>query len=344
MNRMKESYEPKVVNGIYNGALMNLDDVRKSLPNNTPREIWNLYQELFDLLERENDNSAIEKQVDSNISDGTFTIYIQSVEAWAKEYKPLEGKTIPIYNVHRITEYEESICGVVGCDYCGEIMANDYTLLLPFSEKKINSKIPVSYEWINIGFIRKQPISIQGKQTINEYNGSYEKQAKNMKKSKQTIKLKEDQLRQIVKESIKKVLNETYSLPTDDNPKIMQQNVENLRIGILKNLSLFKGIKKVRVNFDPNCFDNGVDILEIEVTVNFNDRFLWHWVKKCEKEGKDSIDEYCKRLQNKINKIKILRYHKCLGIDDTNYLSNGEVVYRFYGVAEEDFEKDYFIR
>lgn len=87
---------------------------------------------------------------------------------------------------------------------------------------------------------RREWPQLQRKQTINEYNGSdaiedaensgydeddpmyqyilqnggggvlYEKQAKNMKKSKQVIKLNESRLRSLIKESIKRVLKEDF--------------------------------------------------------------------------------------------------------------------------------------
>lgn len=146
---LNESYEPNVDNGLYNGALMNLDDVRKSLPKNTPKDIWNLYQQLFDALERENENSSIE-----NIPNGSIFVYIQKVDQHDKYYHQFIGKTFELNNVHRISKKEEYFLQVEGCDYVGEININGEIQPLPFEKRSINSKIPVSFEWIYAGYIR----------------------------------------------------------------------------------------------------------------------------------------------------------------------------------------------
>lgn len=48
-----------------------------------------------------------------------------------------------------------------------------------------------------------------------------------MKQNKQTIKLNEKQLRQVIEESIKKVLNEGYDMMLDNGDWIYQSDIRN---------------------------------------------------------------------------------------------------------------------
>jgi len=126
---------------------MNLDDVRKSLPKNTPKKIWDLYQQLFDVLENENVN---------NITSDGFTIFIQAADPHDRYYQQFVGKTFELYNTHHISKEEEQYLGVEGCDYVGEINVNGEIQPIPFVKNSVNSKIPISFEWIYAGYIKSK--------------------------------------------------------------------------------------------------------------------------------------------------------------------------------------------